>query len=137
MKRTLWYEPRLDPTADPKRIAVIRHLDDVYGGVNPERANEFGPPPNLIGSLVTGGTPGMATDIHMPVIDIDRMPGNYHLYIDKPMAWPIFVDLIKALLAAGIIERGWADATIKQGCAYVRVPGVRKVGTEKSHEPKG
>jgi hypothetical protein len=153
MKRTLWYEARLDPNANPLRLKQIAHEEYVYGGVNPDRVYggdkgyDFEHRPNLIGSLIEGAgseIPGAALSIHMPVIDIDRMPvkliesttpGNYHLYIDKEMTWPIFVVLLDALLTAGIIEKGWHDATIKQECAYVRVPGVKKTGGGKSHAP--
>src|SRR5690348_415165 len=64
---------------------------------------------NLVGSLTTRGT-------HMPVLDIDRIPvrlvesstpGNYHLYIDKEMPWETYLDLLWALVDAGILERGW------------------------------
>jgi len=83
---------------------------------------------NLIGSLTDTGE-------HMPVLDIDRIPvrvvesttpGNYHLYIDKPMPWWQYQDLLRALAAAGILETGWVDACIKQGATFVRKPGVKK-----------
>jgi len=83
---------------------------------------------NLIGSLTNRGT-------HMPVLDIDRIPvrllesstpGNYHLYIDKEMEWPVYVTLLRALAEAGVVEKGWVEASIKQGSTFVRKPGVPK-----------
>ena len=83
---------------------------------------------NLIGSLTNTGE-------HMPVLDIDRIPvklvesstpGNFHLYIDKPMPWGMYQDLLWALMRAGIVEKGWVEASIKQGSTFVRKPGVKK-----------
>lgn len=83
---------------------------------------------NLIGSLTDQGN-------HMPVLDIDRMnvrvvesstPGNFHLYIDKPMSWHIYEGLLDALADAGIIEPGYHRASVERKGTFVRKPGIKK-----------
>jgi len=85
---------------------------------------------NLVGSLCDDGVS------HMPVLDIDRMavrvvpsttPGNFHLYIDKPMPWSDYAELIEMLAVVGIIERGYANASLERRATFVRKPGVLKV----------
>ncbi len=82
---------------------------------------------NLVGSLTDRGT-------HMPVIDIDlpvkavpsRTPGHFHLYIDKEMDWDTYMELLWALVDAGLVQRGYVEASIKQGATFVRKPGVKE-----------
>jgi len=116
MPTRLFYVADLDgDSADPDAQPVERHLA-------PE------PEANLISSLCDDGR-------HMPVLDIDRMPvkvvesstpGNFHLYIDRPMTWAAYARLLAALGAAGILEAGYVSASLERGATYVRKPGVRK-----------
>lgn len=71
---------------------------------------------------------------HRPVLDLDfparlvpsTTDGHYHLYLDKPMTWTVYVNLLRALAEAGIIERGYANASIQRGYSAVRTPWTRK-----------
>lgn len=71
---------------------------------------------------------------HKPVLDIDfpaaLLPsstvGHYHLYLDKEVIWDDYVDLLKALAKCGIIEQGYANASIDRGHTAVRLPWVKK-----------
>lgn len=73
-------------------------------------------------------------DLHAPVIDLDRphryvassTPGHGHLYLDTPMTWDQYVDILKALAAAGVIEDGFYENTLRRGAGFVRRPGVAK-----------
>lgn len=77
------------------------------------------------------GSPGQ----HAPVLDIDfnvevvpsSTPGHFHLYLDKQMDWPTYRDLLIALAAAGVIEDGYALASIRRRHTAVRVPWLKKV----------
>lgn len=92
---------------------------------------------NAISSHVVGNE-----DLHLPVLDIDyeaalvpsSTPGHYHLFLDKPVAWDDYVDLLNALAACDIIEPGYASAAIARGATYVRKPGVRKHEHEADRE---
>lgn len=71
---------------------------------------------------------------HCPVLDIDvpaflvasSTYGHSHLYIDHPMSWRKYKRLLKALSRAGIIEKGYADASIRRKHTAVRVPWLKK-----------
>lgn len=74
--------------------------------------------------------------VHRPVLDLDvpaqlvpsTTPGHHHLYIDVDMSWPTYKRLLRALAKAGVIEAGYAKASIHRGASFVRLPWVRKVG---------
>lgn len=80
---------------------------------------------NLITSHVAG-QPGM----HAACLDIDsipvrltpsRTPGNFHLFIDKPMPWETYKNLLYVLGEAGILEWGYVNASIAKGCSALRL----------------
>lgn len=72
--------------------------------------------------------------IHRPVLDIDFMaklipsstPGHFHLYLDRPLGWEPYKKLLLALAEAGIIEGGYATASIERGYSAVRLPWITK-----------
>lgn len=81
------------------------------------------PEANLVSSLCEDLTH------HMPVLDIDRIPcrlvesstpGNYHLYIDKPMTWSAYLGLLTALNRVGIIEDGYLASSKARGWSALR-----------------
>ena len=85
---------------------------------------------NVITSVVANSN-GL---IHKPVIDIDlpisvlpsSTPGHHHLFIDHVMTWDQYVMLLGALVAAGLVEQGYFDASLTRGHTAVRLPWVRK-----------
>lgn len=85
---------------------------------------------NLIGSLIEG-----ETDMHSPCIDIDfearlvpsTTPGHYHLYLDGlALHWSAYMDLLSALVDAGVIDEGYFNASEARGMTTVRPSHVRK-----------
>lgn len=93
------------------------------------------PDANLIGSSC-GVTPyadeartWMECDAvyHLPVLDIDHAcrlvpsetPGHFHLYIEVPMTWEQYAAIITALAEGGVIEKGYASASLARRCTYV------------------
>lgn len=79
--------------------------------------------------------------MHAPVLDIDfpvfaipsSTAGHFHLYFEKPVRWADYEELLKALANCGLIEEGYARASIARGATYVRVPTCVK--GEKQPEP--
>lgn len=77
-------------------------------------------------------------ELHKPILDIDfpvhvvpsSTPGHSHVYIDKAMPWEKLTALLDALADAGLVERGYADASIDQGFTTVRAPWVKKEPAE-------
>lgn len=69
-------------------------------------------------------------NLHMPVLDIDYSAnlipsgteGHYHLYLNKPIEWEDYVMLLSTMAAVGLIEEGYAAASIRRGYSAARVP---------------
>ena len=100
---------------------------------------------NLLGSYCTTmKSGGKEVEIHMPTLDIDfpcelipsSTPGHFHLLIDKAMYWTQYVQLLEALAAAGVIEYGYAKASIAHGGSYIRKPGVHKLTADVEYDNK-
>jgi hypothetical protein len=76
----------------------------------------------------------LETYTHRPVLDIDipaalipsSTPGHSHLYIDKPLTWDQYENLLWALVDCGIIESGYASASVARGYTSARLPWVKK-----------
>lgn len=78
----------------------------------------------------------LADDKHVLVLDIDHpswlvkstTEGHYHLYVDVKdgIEWTKYGTLLLALADAGVIEQGYADASIARGHSDVRLPWIRK-----------
>ena len=91
---------------------------------------------NLVSSLTDNG-------YHMPVIDLDfshsyvpsSTAGHGHLYLDSPIEWDVYERLLDALLAAGVIERGFHRLSKLRGATFVRKPGVKKPKPSTDGEP--
>lgn len=68
--------------------------------------------------------------MHFPVIDLDLpcqlipsgTPGHFHLYLDKPVPWEQYKNIIKALCEAGLVQWAWFDTTRERGYSSVRHP---------------
>lgn len=73
---------------------------------------------------------------HALVIDIDHnawlvrssTPGHYHLYVDVKdgIKSEDYFNLLAALAEAGVIEPGYAGASMARGRTYVRLPWIKK-----------
>jgi hypothetical protein len=88
---------------------------------------------NILTSAAVG-RPG----IHKLAIDIDlsarlvpsTTPGHWHLYVDVDIEWNAYRELLLALAKAGVIEKGYARASIKRGYTSLRPPWVMKTPNE-------
>lgn len=75
-----------------------------------------------------------ADGMHRPILDIDfpvhvvpsSTEGHFHLYLDKPMDFDAYQELLKALARAGIIESKYASVSLARGYTSVRLPWIRK-----------
>jgi hypothetical protein len=91
---------------------------------------------NIVTSRLIDGGPSSGPVRHAVVLDIDHptwlvkstTPGHFHLYIDVPGGVPhnIYMNLLNMLLAAGVIEPGYAKASQKRGFTSVRLPWIKK-----------
>jgi hypothetical protein len=83
--------------------------------------------PNLVTSHVRDepGTHALCIDIDMPAqLYPSKTPGHHHLYIDIKLNWETYKELLQALAKAGIIEEGYAGASIARGCTALRPPSI-------------
>ena len=87
---------------------------------------------NLVGSLCDNG-------MHMPVLDFDlparlvpsSTEGHSHLYIDVPMTWDQYRVILEALRDAGVIQDGYANASIMREASMCRPEWVKKPNVGK------
>lgn len=129
-KRRLWFSKRIDDLKNGRD-----HLDG-YHPVEPKDRTEVTTEmeANLIGSQVPLKGPMRHDDWtpHRPVIDIDypaqlvpsRTPGHYHLYLDKEISWAAYKKVLTALAEAGLIQHGYAAASIHSKQSFARVPSM-------------
>lgn len=88
-------------------------------------------PANLVSSLCIDGKHRLVIDLDVPAhLEPSTTPGNSHLYIDVPMDWTVYQELLRALQRARIIEGGYAEASRAQGQTFVRLPGVTKPASQ-------
>lgn len=81
----------------------------------------------LIGSLTEG-------EWHLPVFDLDyeaqlvpsKTQGHFHLYLNKPITWRQYKRVLRAMAAAGLIQKNYYRQSRRRGQAFVRIPNVRK-----------
>lgn len=111
----------------------LYHVED-WSGYNSERtpAGSSAKPEvdaNVVSSQIEG-----ADMMHTVMLDIDlpatllpsSTEGHSHLYIDHPMPWEKYQTLLEALADAGVIEEGYARASIERRGTHLRIPGTKK-----------
>lgn len=86
---------------------------------------------NAITSKITGGPLAgwhtVALDLDVPARLVpSSTSGHSHLYIDAPMTWDLYRRLLEVLADAGVIEDGFARASIDREYTSLRLPWVRK-----------
>jgi O-acetyl-ADP-ribose deacetylase (regulator of RNase III) len=85
---------------------------------------------DIIGSQVAGSR------VHTVMLDLDvpallvpsSTPGHSHLYIDIPMNWDVYRNLLDALVKAKILEPGYVAVAKRRGYTSLRLPWVKKKG---------
>lgn len=71
---------------------------------------------------------------HYLMVDLDvpaylvpsTTPGHTHLYIDIDMPWCDYEQLLRAMAACGIIEPGYANASVERRSTTLRLPWIKK-----------
>lgn len=66
-------------------------------------------------------------DLDHPALLLDSStPGHHHLYVDVEIGDVQWRELIQALAVAGVIEEGYAEASLERGHTDLRLPWVKK-----------
>jgi hypothetical protein len=131
--RSLWWSDQVDDPNAPESEEMDGSNDETRRSVaTVAEANLIGswcPPP--INPADEHGHPqavGIGNEWHLPCIDIDHpisvvessTPGHHHLFIDVPMTWETYGRLLDALVEAGLVQRGYAEASASRGQTFVR-----------------
>lgn len=114
---------------------LVHRKSDLAAGDDynkPEHAVEVGAAEaNLVTSAIDGAT---GYKSHKLLVDLDvpaylvpsSTPGHSHLYVDKAISGDALFAILDALADAGIVERGYAEASRARGYSALRLPWVRK-----------
>lgn len=52
--------------------------------------------------------------------------GHFHFYLETVMGWTDYLRLMRAMVAAGLLEKKWVDMSERRSMAMLRKPGVKK-----------
>ena len=116
-----------------ERFTVLANLDKKdYDEEGKERYTIV---PEHEANLITSKVKSLYGNRHAPVLDIDvphklvpsSTEGHAHLYIDVECDWSDYVAFLRAAVKIGLIEYGYAEASITKGFSAVRKPGVTKI----------
>lgn len=124
------YKTEVTVTLRRKRYIKTDAWFDAYDQIHyPEKLTESNAPNvSLVGSATN------VDNIHLPVLDFDfpcklvesSTPGHFHLYLDKPMTWDKYRQLLNCLDAARLLNHEWVKKAYRDGKTFVRAPGVKK-----------
>jgi len=114
-----------------KKTTVIQN--DGYGTMQVEKVIAALPEyASMVSSKVMehGAYTGQHTlmlDLDYPVTLVESTTtGHYHLYADRLMTWTQYRGVLRAMSAAGLIERGYYRAAVRQKATMLRPPWVKK-----------
>ena len=121
------------PSAYPHPLYSVDWQRDSYGSryeVRTPGGTTMSPKPGaeVVSSQIVG------TKTHTPMLDLDvpasqipsSTPGHSHLYIDVPMPWRKYKRLLRAFYKAGLIEKGYYQASVRRRHTALRMPGIPK-----------
>ena len=121
--------PRVAPSPAPRTTHAARLGEGYQGKPTPAPIEDA----NIISSNASDGS-----GKHYPVLDLDfpvtlvpsSTPGHFHLYLDRPVDEGSYWKLCDALAEAGLLEPGYVSACKERGYTSVRLPWVKKGGTQ-------
>lgn len=127
-------DPRLPAFAKMLAGQVARKVTFKSSSGHPEA--DAGEPVNLDeANVVTslrkpsyhGSQHSLLLDLDVPAYLVDSStPGHTHLYVDVSIPHAEWTKLMMALAKAGVIESGYAYASIARKASYLRVPWKKK-----------
>lgn len=103
-------------------------FSDSYGSYKSRISTSSPQDAQVVSSEIEG------SEYHTPMLDLDysvrviesSTPGHHHIYIDKPVLWKHYKNVLIALRDAGLIEEAFADVSIKRKSTHLRPPWVEK-----------
>lgn len=118
----------LEDSETPKDYAVNEVVEDI------RRANIMTDLPFMERGFGVFKERWVDTEQHYIVLDIDHptqlipssTPGHFHLIIERKVSHFKWIQLLLAMSDAGIVQPGYAHASIRAGYTSIRLPWVRK-----------
>lgn len=131
----------------PRGFAAMLRRHAKWNGIDWTRGSEDGfrddsrkPTNDLADAEVISSAIAPATavldemSLHEIALDIDRVaylipsstPGHFHLYIEHTVRWRDYAELLQLLAKMGVIESGFASASITRKATFLRLPWVKK-----------
>lgn len=131
-------EPRLFWWVPTEALDRPKKSRSAYGNdaaMSDERRPATEDEANIISSILPNGN-------HAPVLDLDfparlvpsSTPGHFHLYLDVELSPQEYRTLLETLAQVGIVEEGYAQASVAKGMSMVRKEGVLKPGANNVPE---
>jgi hypothetical protein len=120
-------------------IETCHHGSDAETGEEKvSKIAQTGDTPHLVTSQLPNGNHKPTLDIDLPcTLEPSATPGKFHLFLDKELTTEQYNDLLLALLAAGVIEKGVYTAQFqKEGYTAYRLPGVKKTYSQNDIKAK-
>lgn len=132
MTETSWHQL----TARRRTYATRVPLWHRYPGEEEERFEVPADNATLISSEEIG------TNMHLPAIDLDyscnlipsATPDHFHLYLNKPVTWWRYKQLLHAMYRAGLIQKGFYRLSVRRRASFLRHPDHPKT-IETEEEP--
>lgn len=121
------------------RVPGLRD-DESYRGEDEVRTPTAVGESNCISSRIADGSNAgqhtLLLDLDVPAVLIpSSTPGHSHLYVDVPMCWESLKRVLEALALAGVIEGGYAEASIAREHTTVRLPWIHKTPEKAEAAP--
>lgn len=116
-------------TMGRKAYGIVRTYGEDYDGpwVQEHRVEACIEKADVVSSELPNGLHAPCIDIDVPIRAIpSSTPDHWHLYIEKPMTWWKYKRLLRALVAAGVVEKGYYQASKARKGTHVRLPWVKK-----------
>lgn len=124
-------------TDQPRQLPVTSYPLRLYKGLDFSGYNDEGgaePTADINEAQVISSEIVGSMGHHLVVLDIDvpakllpsSTPDHWHLYIEKPITWFQYVNLLRALEDCGIVEPGYVSVSIERQGTRVRLPWIKK-----------
>lgn len=130
--RTYWVEwkfsfvPSEDVAYEPGTDREVAALVEANVVSSEKKTGEGGPVRHVV-----------ALDIDYPAYVVETStPGHHHIYLDVPggVEHEDYMELLALLGRIGVIEKGYAEVSIKRGHSDLRLPWISKLDQKLHHD---
>lgn len=114
------------------RLFQVTHWDEDSSGTYSQEVRQ--PAASIADANISTSIREDVPDRHALLLDLDvpawllpsSTEGHTHLYVDVQIREDAYFQLLDALANAGVIQRGYADASKRRGGTALRLPWIKK-----------